>query len=134
MDTWDDLYHGYLPHLNELTHLARRVLRPQGEILLWGFDIMVRAFLHLVATVQEHREKYLAASVAQIENIKWLYPLLYGLVSWLQRHPESSADDLKTEGYRLATRERRNLGLLVLRNHPGAKPLLEQRYLRASKF
>ena len=134
IDTWDALYHEYLPHLNELTQLARRVLRPQGEILLWGYDRMVRDFLRTVSLLTERRGKYLAAGPAQLENIARLYPLLHRLVGWLKQHPDCSNQKLQTEAYRIATRERRNLGILVLSRQPGAQQLLEQKYFRAAQL
>ncbi|MFB3140850.1 MAG: hypothetical protein ACE1Z1_06625, partial [Candidatus Acidiferrales bacterium] len=134
IDTWDALYHEYLPHLNELTQLAQRVLRPQGEILLWGYDRMVRDFLRTVSLLTERRGKYLAAGPAQLENIARLYPLLHRLVGWLKQHPDCSNQKLQTEAYRIATQERRNLGILVLSRQPGAQQLLEQKYFRAAQL
>ncbi len=134
IDTWDAIYNEYLPHLNELTRLAKPVLSPGGEVLLWAFDMMVRDFLQTVQLVIERRDKYQAVAAGQLKNIERQYPLLHRLVLWLKSHPQCSGEELLTEGYRLATKESRNLGLLILSRQPGAQALLEQKYSRHSPF
>ncbi len=69
-----------------------------------------------------------------MENIARLYPLLHRLVGWLKQHPNGSTEELQTEAYRIATRERRNLGILVLSRQPGAHQLLEQKYFHAAQL
>ncbi|MCH7766914.1 MAG: hypothetical protein IH916_10195, partial [Acidobacteria bacterium] len=91
-------------------------------------------FLRTVSLLTERRGKYLAAGPAQLENIARLYPLLHRLVGWLKQHPDCSNQKLQTEAYRIATRERRNLGILVLSRQPGAQQLLEQKYFRAAQL
>ncbi len=77
VDTWDAIYHEYLPHLNELNRLAEPILNPGGEILLWARDLMVRHFLGTTSLVAERRVKYVNASAAQMANIAKQYPLLH---------------------------------------------------------
>ena len=134
IDTWDAIYNEYLPHLNELTRLAKPILRPGGEVLLWAFDMMVRDFLQTVTLVVERRQKYAVMNKGQMKNLKLRYPLLHRLVTWLWKHPESSDEELRSEGYRLATKESRNLGMLVLSRQAGTQVLLDQKYSAGSPF
>lgn len=132
LDTWDAIYHEYLPHLNELSSLSERILEPEGEVLLWAYDLMVRAFLKAARLILDRRESYLATNSQQLANISKNYPLLHELVSWLKRNPSCSSEDLLTEAHRIATQERRDLGPLVLSRQPGAQHLLDLKYFRES--
>jgi Fe-S-cluster containining protein len=114
VDTWDAVYHEYLPHVNEVSHLATRALRPGGEILLWAYDMMVRQFQDVARLLLERRTAYLSADAAQIGNIRRTYPLFHGLVDWLRKHPKCADEQLLTRAYRIATRERNTLGILKL--------------------
>lgn len=128
VDTWDAIYHEYLPHLNELGHRAARIVKPGGEVLLWARDLMVRHFLRSARLVVERREKYVRATASQMAEIARLYPLLHTLVCWLKEHPNGTDEALLTEAHALATRERRDLGLLTLARQPGAADLLRRKY------
>ncbi len=133
IDTWDAIYHEYLPHLNELTQLSRRVLRPGGEILLWAFDLKVRSFLETAKELATRRDQYLKATEEQLDNIDKKFPLLFRLVGWLKRNPGSSDDELQYEAYRLATRESRSLGILKLSNQRGGQELVNEKYFPTHK-
>ncbi len=131
IDTWDAIYHEYLPHLNEVRHLATRALRPGGEILLWAYDRMVQQFLNTANLLLERRQAYLAADAARIEQIKQTYPLFQKLVAWLRKHPQCDEEDLRTQAYHLATRDRNTLGILKLTGtEVGGMPLLQRDMLR----
>lgn len=130
IDIWDAIYSEYLPHLNWLAELARSVLEPGGEILLWAYDLMVRQFMRTVALVLERRRDYVAANEAQMETITHQYPMLSLLVRWLKLHPSCSEDEFKSEAHRIATRETRHLGVLKLGDQPGARQLLDGAYFR----
>lgn len=45
LDTWPDLNPVFLPAINRLRDLALQHLDPGGEVLLWGYQWMVRLFL-----------------------------------------------------------------------------------------
>ncbi len=128
IDTWDSIYHEYLPHLNYLTKLCKKVLRPGGEILLWAFDRMLQAFLQTARDLYTRRQNYLAVSPQKLENIQKQYPLLHKLVLWLREHPESTLEDLQTQAYKLATRQRSDLGILKLSNQQGGESLVAEKY------
>lgn len=134
IDTWDAIYNEYLPHLNELTRLAKPVLRTGGEILLWAFDLMVQAMLETAQLVLDRRKKYLAIGTKQLENIEHLYPQMHRLVEWLREHPKATDDAVRTAAYRLATMECHNLGVLALSGQPGAQDLLDKKYSKGSLF
>ena len=36
LDTWDNLTHRYLPHINYLVQRSERVLEEEGEVIVWG--------------------------------------------------------------------------------------------------
>ncbi len=91
---------------------------------------MVRQYLSAVRLVIERREKYLAMTPGQNKNLLKVYPLLHELVMWFQNHRDCPEEELLTEGYRIATRERRNMGVLKLSGQPGAKDLLVQEYFK----
>lgn len=55
-------------------------------------------------------------------------------MTWLRKHPESSDGELRSEGYRLATKESRKLGMLVLSRQAGTQVLLDQKYSAGSPF
>lgn len=128
IDTWDAIYHEYLPHLNELTALAKRVLNPNGEILLWAFDLKVRSFLETAKDLFLKKEKFIMASEDQLHRIQVEYPLLYLLVIWLRSHPQCSGDELQDESYRLAVSQAKNQGMLKLSNQNGGHSLVNQKY------
>jgi hypothetical protein len=44
LDTWDTLDAAQLPMINRLRDLAVRHLSPEGRVLLWGYQWMVRLF------------------------------------------------------------------------------------------
>ena len=130
IDTWDATYHEYLPHLNELGHLATRTLRPGGEVLLWAYDMMVRQFLHTAKLLLERRPAYLSADAARIGKIRQTYPLFQKLVDWLREHPKCADEELLTQAYQLATRDRNTLGILKLTGtEVGGMSLLQQEML-----
>ena len=131
IDTWDAIYHEYLPHLNELSHLGRRLLQPGGEILLWAYDMMVRQFMDSARNLLPRRTAYLQAGEDRIEGIRHTYPLLHRLVDYLRTHPDCPDSPLLTHAYRLATRERNALGILKLTGTDvGGLPLLQQDIVR----
>ena len=134
LDTWDALYHEYLPHLNWLARMAESVVERGGEILEWGYDLIVRQFLETAVLVIERRQKYLAASPAQLSNIANQYPMLHSLVTWLHRHPNCHGEDIKTEAYRIATREQKDLGSLKLSRQAGAGDLLHKKYFEGDSW
>ncbi len=130
IDTWDAIYHEYLPHLNELGQLAARVLRPGGEILLWAYDMMVRQFLNTAKLLLERRSAYLSADAARIKQIRQTYPLFQKLVDWLRKHPKCADEELLTAAYQLATTDRSTLGILKLTGtEVGGMSLLQQEML-----
>ena len=128
IDTWDAIYHEYLPHLNELTERAKRLLNPGGEVLLWAFDMKVRAFLQTAKSVTERRQKYLKATKDQMANIEKKYPLLFKLVTWLRMNPRCSDENIQNKAYHLATQEAWDCGVLKLSHQTGAQELLENKY------
>ncbi len=105
IDTWDAIYHEYLPHINDLRRLAIRVLRPGGEVLLWAYDMMVRQFLKTAELIWDRRGNYLKASPAQMKNIRQSYPLLHSLIHWLRVHPKCLNEEFRTTAYQLATQK-----------------------------
>ncbi|MBZ5541943.1 MAG: hypothetical protein LAN61_15615 [Acidobacteriia bacterium] len=109
-DTGNVIDFEYLPHWNELTARAERVLAPNGEVLVVARDLMVRNFLRTAVRVVEQRTKYLAADPAEMESTAKGHPLLYSVVSWLRQHPDCSDEQLLTEAYHLATSLRREMG------------------------
>ena len=131
IDTWDAIYQEYLPHLNWLADRVRTTLNPGGEVLFWAYDLMVRQFMKAAVLVLERREKYLAANPAQMRNLAHQYPFLNRLVQWLKGHPKCSDDAFKTEAYRMAIRDGKNLGILKLSMQPGADALLHRKYFQA---
>ena len=99
-----------LPHLNELTARAERVLAPGGEVLVVARDLMVRHFLRTAVRVAEQRTEYLAAGAAQMESMAERQGLLPRLVSWLTQHPDCTEEQLLTEAYHLAVGVREAAG------------------------
>ena len=49
----------------------------------------------------------------------------------LKGHPKCSDDAFKTEAYRMAIRDGKNLGILKLSMQPGADALLHRKYFQA---
>ena len=124
LTTWDSAYHEHLPHLNYLAGETQRILKPNGEVLLWAYDIMVQGFLKLAKSVLEQKEEYRKVEPEKLANIAQLYPLFYQLVRWLRKHPDSSSEDTMSEAHRLATQEQRNLGPTALTGRQDAEPSL----------
>ena len=118
IDTWDALTEEYLPHINYLLKLSKRVLKPGGEVLFWGYDLMVRLYLDQARNILNRREYFLAADKWQMKTLSKQLPLFHKLVRWLKKHPEYTDDDLYSETYRLAINECKNMGTLSLHNYP----------------
>jgi hypothetical protein len=114
IDTWDALTFDYLPHVNYLKRLARRTLRPGGEILLWGYDMMVRFALNQAKHVLSRRDYFLAADKQQLSILSRQQPLFHRILRWFHDHPACSGDELYSETYRLATTWEKDLGRLSL--------------------
>ena len=114
IDTWDALTFDYLPHVNYLKELSRKTLNPGGEILLWGYDLMVRLALGQAKHILSRREHFLAADDSQLKVLERQQPLFYKMLRWLLCHRTCSADEFYTETYRLATSWKKNLGRLSL--------------------
>ena len=92
---------------------------------------MVRQFMKAAVLVLERREKYLAANPAQMRNLAHQFSFLNRLVQWLKGHPKCSDHAFKTEAYRMAIRDGKNLGILKLGMLPGADALLHRKYFQA---
>ena len=114
IDTWDALTYDYLPHVNYLKSLARRTLRPGGEVLLWGYDMMVRFALNQAKYILSRREYFQAADEQQLGILNRRQPLFHRMLRWFLGHPACSGDELYTETYRLATSWEKDLGRLSL--------------------
>lgn len=126
IDTWDSIYHEYLPYLNKLGSLAARIIRPGGEILLWAYDMMVRQFLKTAELIWKRRQAYCAADPAQIENFRQTYPLLHKLAAWLRSHPQCSDEEFRSTAYELATWEHNTMEILKLASLKGGAVSLLQ--------
>ena len=114
IDTWDAVTYDYLPHVNYLKTLAHRTLRPGGEVLLWGYDMMVRFALNQAKHMLSRREYFLAADEQQLDALSRRQPLFHRILRWFLGHPKCSDDELYTETYRLATTWEKELGRLSL--------------------
>ena len=114
IDTWDALTYNYLPHVNFLKELAGKKLRPGGEILLWGYDLMVRLALEQARHVLQRRAYFLDADPEQLAILKADQPLFHKMIEWFLRNPDCSRDGFLSETYRLATTWRKDLGRLSL--------------------
>ncbi len=114
IDTWDALACDYLPHVNHLKELARRRLRPGGEILLWGYDIMVRIALKQAQHMLSRRAYFLGVNSEQLAVLKAGQPLFHKMLEWLLRNPACSRVDFLSATYRLATTWQKDLGRLSL--------------------
>lgn len=114
IDTWDALTYEYLPHVNYLKELARKTLKPSGEVLLWGYDLMVRLALRQAGYILSRREYFLAADEQQLNTLDRQQPLFHKMLSWFIGHPACSRDDFFTETYRLATTWKKDMGRLSL--------------------
>jgi Fe-S-cluster containining protein len=117
IDTWDALTEEYLPHINHLRELSKRVVTPGGEILFWGYDLMVRFCLNQVRNILNRREYFLNADPWQMKTLAGQKPFFYKLVLWFKKHPRCSDDAFYSEAYHLATKETRNMGVLSLNEH-----------------
>jgi Fe-S-cluster containining protein len=118
IDTWDALTEEYLPHINYLKKISKRVLKPGGEILFWGYDLMVRMCLNQAKNILSRREYFLGADEWQMKTLANQKPIFYKLVLWFNKHPHCSDEDFYSEAYRLATKEIKNMGVLSLNEHP----------------
>jgi len=114
IDTWDALTFDYLPHVNYLKELARKTLKPDGEILLWGYELMVRLALQQADHIVSRRDYFLAADKRQLDLMKRQQPLFHKMLTWFLRHAGCSNDEFFTETYRLATTWKKDLGRLSL--------------------
>ena len=119
IDTWDALVEEYLPHINIIRELSSRVLNPGGEIILWGYDFMLRLCLNQARNILSRREYFLGADKRQLKIVKDQTPLFYNLLKWFKKHPGCSDDDLYEKAYRTATEYCKEMGVLSLDHHPG---------------
>ncbi len=64
LDTWETIDAVHLPSINRLRDLALRHLAPGGQVLLWGYQWMVRLFVtacrQLLQVPPQHRHRWLA--------------------------------------------------------------------------
>jgi hypothetical protein len=64
LDTWETIDAVHLPSINQLRDLALRHLAPGGQVLLWGYQWMVRLFMtacqQLLQVAPQHRHAWLA--------------------------------------------------------------------------
>ena len=64
LDTWETIDAAHLPTINRLRDLALRHLAPGGQVLLWGYQWMVRLFLtacrQLLQVPPPHRYTWLS--------------------------------------------------------------------------
>lgn len=125
VDTWDAIYHEYLPHTNELKERAKRLLKPGGEILLWAYDLMIRNYLNTVLSIIHRKRTYLGMSPNELERGFKNYPLLLSLINWMRSNPQADNDEIKTTAYKLAVEKRQELGDLKLNVRSGSKFLLD---------
>lgn len=68
LDTWPSLDATFLPQINWLRQQAMRHLAPDGEVLLWGYQWMVRLFLdacHQVLALPARARQEKLAGLAQ---------------------------------------------------------------------
>ena len=114
IDTWDALTYNYLPHINYLKELARKTLKPGGEILLWGYDMMVRFALNQADHIWNRRDYFLAADKQQLKILESQQPLFHEMLVWFIHHAGCSRDEFLTETYHLATTWKKDLGRLSL--------------------
>jgi len=119
IDTWDALTEEYLPHVNYLKSLAQKVLKPKGEIILWGFDLMVRLYLNQAKNIMNRREYFLKADDWQMDTLSKQLPMFHKLLSWFKENPDCTDEKLYSEAYRLVMTEKKNMGILSLNEHTG---------------
>jgi spermidine synthase len=125
LDTWDAIYHEYLPHVNRLSGMAERVLKPGGEVLLWAHEMMIRHYLQTVKNIIENREKYANLGRERWEGLRHYYPLVHRFVEGFLERPQDSDEVLKTRAYEIAARSSKDMGVLKLSRFPGGEPALK---------
>ncbi len=133
-DTWDALFLEYLPHCNFLTNLSLGNLNDNGEILHWGYDLMVRDFLKQTEIVYSLKESFLCLTINEISRMAVAFPLFRSLLTWLSKNPKCNKNDLLQKAYELATEQSQNLGILKLSESKGGKKVLEMKYLNKKKI
>lgn len=116
IDTWDALTEEYLPHINYLRKLSQRVLKPGGEILLWGYYLMTHLYLNQATNILDRRDYFLSADEWQMDTLSRQLPVFHNLLRWFKQHPDCADDDLYSEAYQLAIKEIKNLGVLSCSN------------------
>jgi Fe-S-cluster containining protein len=114
IDTWDALTYDYLPHVNYLKELARERLKPGGEILLWGYDMMVRFAMNQADHILKRRDYFLNASEQQLRTLERQQPLFHRMIDRLRHHSSCSREEFLTATYCAATTWTKDLGRLSL--------------------
>ncbi len=133
-DTWDALFLEYLPHCNFLTDISLGILNENGEILHWGYDLMVRDFLKQAEIIFSLKESFLSLTINEISRMSVAFPLFRNLLIWLTKNPNCSKDDLLQKAYQLGTEQSQNLGILKLSESMGGKKVLERKYKNKKKI
>ncbi len=123
IDTWDAIYHEYLPHLNFLRKLSEGVLKPNGKIYLWAYDLMLRMFLSTARSVFLRRKQFLLLPENGLKTFTKKFGLLYDLIFWLRQNPNADLEDFLGKAYDIATEKTEDLGILKLQNFEGAESL-----------
>ena len=128
IDTWDALYHEYLPHINVLATMSQRVLRDSGEILLWGYSMMIQMFLSTTRDLYDKKHEYCTATDTQIAKIELQYPLLLKLVLWMRSHPRCNTYELLEQALIVATTSEWERGILKIADDTAAQDLVDMKY------
>lgn len=92
IDTWDALTVDYLPHVNFIRTLCEPLLNPGGEIILWGYESMLAAFMEQARYAYENPEPYRQASAEDLAALAARSPLLHTIAVTLREHPDMARD------------------------------------------
>lgn len=86
LDTWEDAEPRLLPHVNHLVALAGPRCAPDGQILCWGYAVMLERFVGNVVWLWQ-------------EGFEWrryrLDPALENVVTWIETHPDAGEDEVR---------------------------------------
>lgn len=96
LDTWDVLDAVHLPHINYLRDLAKKHVKPEGKILLWGYVWMLKLFSTAVELMFNEpiasRKRWLAQATSDRPDV---YQLLLPVLQHGDENPTASQTDIR---------------------------------------
>ncbi len=96
LDTWDVLDAVHLPHINHLRDLAKKHVKPDGKILLWGYVWMLKLFSTAVELMFSQsigkRRLWLQQATNERPDV---YDLLQPVLEYGNDNPNASQTDIR---------------------------------------